>query len=390
MQKQKPDYRIIDSKRDLIAAISTLCQQDAYALDTEFHREKTYFPDVALVQIAWRDEIVLIDPLKIDLKPLAELLNSEALAVIHAAKQDLEILYIATSVVPKRIFDTQIAAGFLGYKSASLAMLHERELNVKLAKTASMTDWLKRPLGKDQLNYAAQDVARLLDLHELLTNKLLERKRLDWAEAEFETLRNAVQTVRDPADAWKKIKDGRDLKGESLSVLRAVAAWRESQAQRLNRPSRIILPDYAVASIAQLKPNTLEDLKQIRGIERSLPKNAPAILQAVKKGIADKATNPTPPEKKLINIGNATGIRFASVWTNQVASNEAIDPALLATRADISAHLRGEKDARLAKGWRHKLVGKQLSQLKNGRASLALKGDSIVYERRRTRRKKSN
>ena len=165
-------YRIIDTDDELAAAVDALLTQDRYALDTEFHRERTYWPKVALIQIAWDDDLVIIDPLAVDLAPLKDLMESDSLAVLHAASQDLEVLEIACGAVPRRLFDTQIAAGFLGMSTPSLAALHEREIGIQLPKSSRLTDWLERPLGKAQLDYAASDVAHLLEIHDRLLEQL--------------------------------------------------------------------------------------------------------------------------------------------------------------------------------------------------------------------------
>jgi len=156
-------HRFVDTEAELAWVVEQLLVQPRYALDTEFHRERTYWPKVALVQIAWPGELVLIDPLAVDLAPLRALMDSDALAVLHAASQDLEVLELATGAVPRRLFDTQIAAGFLGMSTPSLASLHERELGVQLPKGNRLTDWLERPLKPAQKEYAAADVERLLD-----------------------------------------------------------------------------------------------------------------------------------------------------------------------------------------------------------------------------------
>ena len=161
-------HRFVDTEAELAWVVEQLLDQPRYALDTEFHRERTYWPKVALVQIAWPGELVLIDPLAVDLAPLRALMDSDALAVLHAAAQDLEVLELATGALPRRLFDTQIAAGFLGMSTPSLASLHERELGVQLPKGNRLTDWLERPLKSEQKEYAAADVERLLEIHDAL------------------------------------------------------------------------------------------------------------------------------------------------------------------------------------------------------------------------------
>ena len=141
--------------------------QPRLAIDTEFHRERTYFPKVALIQVGWSSGVALVDPLNVDVSPLRSVLESEVLIVMHAAGQDLEVMDRICGMMPRRLFDTQLAAGFLGMSSPSLSSLHERELGLRLPKSDRLTDWLVRPLSTSQQNYAASDVAHLLEIHEL-------------------------------------------------------------------------------------------------------------------------------------------------------------------------------------------------------------------------------
>ena len=173
--------RIIDDQSQLDSVISDLHKVTTYAIDTEFHREKTYYPRLALIQIRWDNNIVLIDPLEVNLKGLSSIFRSDTLAIFHAGSQDLEVLLRAVGEVPKQIFDTQIAAGFIGMRTPSLAALHETMLGIKLAKGDRLTDWFRRPLSENQIQYAASDVRYLLEIHQKLIHELDDRNRLGWA-----------------------------------------------------------------------------------------------------------------------------------------------------------------------------------------------------------------
>ena len=179
------DFRLVTDQAEFEALLDVLIIEKRIAVDTEFHREKTYFPKVAMVQVAWSNGLVLIDPLQVDLLPMARLLESEVLVVMHAAGQDLEVFDRACGTVPVNLFDTQLAAGFIGLSSPSLASLHERELGLQLPKGDRLTDWLARPLTDSQLNYAASDVAYLLEIHDRLVRRLTDDGRLAWAEQEL-------------------------------------------------------------------------------------------------------------------------------------------------------------------------------------------------------------
>src|SRR5437764_1319724 len=197
--------RLVDNQRaldEVVAKLEGLPADAGYALDTEFHRERTYWPRLALVQLAWDDELVLIDPLAVDVTCLAAVLEGPALFVAHAADQDLEVLEQACGVVPSRMFDTQVAAGFLGLVSPSLASLAEKLLGLRLLKGDRLTDWSRRPLTADQQAYAAADVAHLLEIAAVLRAELEELGRLQWAEQECEALLRRPRGNQDPDTAW--------------------------------------------------------------------------------------------------------------------------------------------------------------------------------------------
>ena len=229
----------VDTPARLDVAIRALLHEPAYAIDTEFLRERTYYPRLALVQIAWPGNAVLIDPLALDLSPMRELLESDSLAVLHAADQDLEVLEFACGALPNKIFDTQIAAGFLGFSSPSLLTLAERILTVRLSKGDRLTDWTQRPLTAAQLSYAASDVLYLLELHEKLLAELESSGRTLWAEAEYELLRIRPRGIPHADRAWWKLKDGRVLRGKDrLYAQERRARSRRGTGCRSPRPAR--------------------------------------------------------------------------------------------------------------------------------------------------------
>lgn len=379
------DHQLIDSPDGLDDVVRQLSNQDVYALDTEFHRERTYFPKLALVQIAWRGGLVLIDPIALDLAPLAAVLDSDSVAVIHAADQDLEVLELACGRVPRVLFDTQIAAGFVGMSSPSLATLYERVLGVRVPKADRLSDWLARPLGETQLDYAASDVAHLLDVYDDLTRQLEGRGRLGWASDECENVRARSRGARDPHDAWRRIKEARQLKGRALAVAREVAAWRERRAARLDIPPRYVMPDMAVVTIAQRPPRTAGELGKVRGLDdRHLRgRQADELMAAVRKALDNPIArrDDQPPRDLDRELRPAVGL--VAAWVSQLARNLEIDTALLATRSDLEALLRGDTDARLASGWRCELVGEPVRRLVDGEAALAFngKGELVLEER---------
>ncbi|HEX7134937.1 MAG TPA: hypothetical protein VF228_20350, partial [Iamia sp.] len=240
----------VDTDEALAALIEELTGLDRYALDTEFHREKTYWPKVALLQVAWADpaaadggvKIALVDPLAVDLTPFAALFAGPGLAVMHAASQDIEVFEHSIGAVPSALFDTQIAAGFLGYGTPSLTALAEGELGIRLPKGDRLTDWLRRPLDDRQKTYAAADVAHLHELHDRLSAELESMGRTDWVAFENEAQRN-WRPLRHPEQSYQRIKEARQLRGKALGVVRSVAAWRERRAAELDIPVRHVMAD---------------------------------------------------------------------------------------------------------------------------------------------------
>jgi ribonuclease D len=368
-------HRWVDTQEELEAIIDVLCEQPRYAMDTEFHRERTYFPKLALLQLAWPGEIVLVDPLAVDMNALRRLFASPALAVLHAAQQDLDVLTHVCQAVPSCMFDTQLAAGFTGYSTPSLMSLLQTELGVTASKGDRLTDWLRRPLTEDQQTYAAGDVAYLLELHDVLVAKLEKLGRLQWALDACEELRVRPTGAADPEQAWMRLKDVRVLKARSRGVAQAVAAWRERRAAQIDLPVRQVLPDLAILGIAQKHPGNPNELAQARGVEERHSKGrlGTEILEAVKDGLR-RDVHIAAPDADDLDRSMRPAVTLVSAWVSEVARTQKIDTALLATRADLIALLRGDEDARLAHGWRAELLGDGIKRLVEGRAGLTFDG----------------
>lgn len=355
--------------------VDELCAEPRYAIDTEFHRERTYYPKLALVQIGWGGRIVLIDPLAIDVRSLRRLFASPSIAVFHAAQQDLDVLTHVCGAVPEFMFDTQIAAGFIGYSTPSLASLLQGELNVAASKGDRLTDWLRRPLTAEQQQYAANDVAHLLELHDRLIASLVGRGRLEWAAEACEELRTRPAGAIDPEQAWLRLKDVRVLKAKARGVAQAVAAWRERRAAQADVPPRQILPDLAVLGISQKHPTTVAELSHARGVDERHSRGAlgTEIVAAVKDGLGRDVSLPTSDGDDL-DRSLRPAVTLVSAWVGEVARTEKIDATLLATRNDLVSLLRGDPAARLANGWRHELLGDGIRRLVEGRAALTFDG----------------
>lgn len=376
---------LVETPERMAAVVDALRDEPRYALDTEFHRERTYYPQLALVQIAWPGSLVLLDPLAVDVTPLAEILQGPGLGVLHAAGQDLEVLEHAAGARPAHLFDTQIAAGFTGMSSPSLTSLVENMLGRKVSKGDRLTDWLARPLSEGQLSYAADDVAHLFDLHDVLVERLSKDGRLQWAVDECERFRAQAVGLRDPDEAWRRIKEARTLRGPAAAVVRELAAWRERRAAEIDQPVRFVLPDLAVVAIAQRRPTTVDDLKRVRGVDGRHLKGpvAAALLDAVQRGLERPLDTDDRPRTEDLDRDLRPAVALVSAWVAQLGRDLHLDTTLIATRADLEALLRGDPDARLAEGWRAEVAGEPIRRLVAGEASLAFeKGGGLVLEPR--------
>lgn len=355
--------------------VDELCGVERYAIDTEFHRERTYYPRLALVQIGWGGRIVLVDPLAVDVTSLRRLFAAPAVAVFHAAQQDLDVLTHVCGGVPEQLLDTQIMAAFVGYSTPSLSALLQGELGLSAPKGDRLTDWLRRPLTAEQQRYAANDVAHLLEVTDRLEAELGELGRLEWAKAACDEARRRPVGPVDPETAWLRIKDVRLLPARSRGVAQSLAAWRERRAAASDVPPRQVLSDLAVVGIAQRRPTVLADLAHARGVDERHSRGgiATEILAAVRDGLDREVSLPVPEGEELDRTLRPA-ITLVSAWVAEVARRERIDAAMVATRADLVAFLRRDPAARLAQGWRHELLGADVEAIVAGRAALGFDG----------------
>ncbi|CAN5608893.1 ribonuclease D [soil metagenome] len=368
-------FRWIDDDVALDAVIDRIIVEPRYAMDTEFHRERTYFPRLALVQLGWADEIVLVDPLAVDARRLARLFTSPSLAVLHAAQQDLDVLNHAVGAIPAQIYDTQLAAGFVGYSTPSLLALVQGELGQTPAKGDRLTDWLRRPLTDAQMNYAAADVQYLFELQDGIDAKLAAFGRSGWVAAACEELRTRPVGPIDPDLAWTKLKDARSLRSKARSVAQGIAAWREREARRTDSPVRHVLPDLAILGISQRQPTTVEELGQCRGVDdRHRRGRIAEALVGVVIASLERLSPTFESAGEELDRSLRPAVSLVSAWVSQVAKDARIDTGMLATRNDLVALLRGDADARLRTGWRAELLGDDVTRLVDGRAGLTFDG----------------
>ena len=375
---------LVDDPGALEAMVAEVAAEQYYAFDTEFHTERTYVPDLALIQVAWADKVALVDPLAVDPAPLARVFAGPGVAVAHAASQDLDVLMAACGTVPAVVFDTQIVAGFLGMSSPSLSRLVDQMLGVALPKADRLSDWLERPMSDRQLSYAVSDVAHLLELRSVLTDRLLALGRLEWALNECDQVLGDRTPARVPEEAWWKLGDIRSMSRRSRGVAQEVAAWRERTAAESNRPRRMVLSDLGLLAISQRPPRNADELRRTRGVDgRHLAQGrAPEILRAVRRGLDLEPESIRMPSEGRDSQAPPGAVAVCSGVVRQIADDLDFDQGLLATRADIAQLLCGEP-SRLDTGWRRTIVGDPLRRLIAGEVAAAFdrRGHLVLEER---------
>lgn len=364
--------------------VDELAAADAYGVDAEFQGESSYYPRLAVLQFATPDRVAVVDATKVDVSPLRAVLEGPGLLVAHAGEQDLQVLRRATGALPSRMLDTQIAAGFLGFTSPSLAKLVAELLGVRLEKGARMSDWFKRPLTAEQIRYAEADVLHLLELRSVLEARLeAAGGRLAWAYEESER-RRRVRTV-DVDTAWWRLKGFRQLRGAARGVAQEVAAWRERTAMATDKPARRVLADEIVLLLAEHPPRSANDMPKSRMFDarRLSAQVIDELVAAVARGRAlPKDELRLPPDNDL--PGHLQPLAsLLSAWITQQSRDLSIDPALVATRADVEAYLRDVPDSLLSRGWRAERIGATVDRIVAGDASVAYdgRGNLVLVDR---------
>lgn len=377
----QPEY--IDTAQALQAFCNRIAAADWIALDTEFLREKTYYPKLCLLQIATPDVVACIDPLALDdLDPLLDLIFDPGITkVMHAARQDMEIFFHLRGTAPAPVFDTQIAALLLGYPDQiGYANLVREMLGVNLDKLHTRADWTQRPLSKAQLGYAADDVVFLVQVYQQLREQLLQLGRLDWLAEDFEQLSSAALYHTHPEQAWLKVKGGNRLKGASLSVLQALAKWREQLASGRDRPRGWILRDDALVEIARHKPLSVDALGKLRGVnERLLAKSGNELVALVAQAV-DSKPQPFPKVADRVRLapGQEALVDAMQALVRLSGAHHALNPAVLTSRKALERLVLGNTDVDVLHGWRRKLVGEQLQDLLAGKLVLVVRDGQLV------------
>jgi len=365
----------IDTETALIAFCQQITDTPWMTVDTEFLREKTYSPQLCLIQVATEDHIACIDPLVLDdLTPILDLIYNPAITIVfHAARQDLELLYLLRNVPPSNIFDTQIAATVLGYgEQIGYGNLVKQCLDVDLDKAHSRTDWTKRPLDPAQIEYAADDVRYLRDVYKLLTQQLAEKNRTHWLDEDFSILTNIETYQVDPSTAWRKVKGFGRLKGIQLAILQRLAAWREQRAISSNRPRRWILKDDVLLDLAKLAPESIDKFSMIRGLEPNTIKRYGDILLAEIKQAKSLSKEQWPVLKKIKPLTQQQNAIVDALMAllRKFCDEQSISPVAVASRKEVERMVSGETNIPLLQGWRNEIVGHHLKAFIDGKLSI--------------------
>ena len=388
--------RIITETADLKGFVAELESGPFAAIDTEFMRDQTYWPKLCLIQAAGPESAAIIDPLSkgMDLSPLHHLLaTKKVMKVFHAARQDIEIFHHQAGVIPEPLFDTQIAAMVCGFgEAASYETLVRKITRSEIDKSARFTDWSRRPLSKRQLEYALADVTHLREVYHTLSKELQKTGRSHWVEEEEATLKDPVTYRLDPEDAWRRLKPRSNNK-RFLTVLIAVAAWREREAQSRDVPRNRILKDEALLEIAAHPPTTIEALAEIRAIPTGYAQSraGKAIVAAVKEGLEGKLPDRMPPpERPRIGEPSPAVLDLLKTLLRLKAHQFRVAPRLVADSEDLERLALGDDDEVAAlHGWRAEVFGRDAIALREGRLAIALEnGEAVVIETGAERRMK--
>lgn len=356
---------LVQQQRTLEQVCKDLARHSELAMDTEFVRTDTYFPKLGLIQLSTGELTVCVDPRSgLDLNPLWQVLfNPSRLMILHAAKQDLEVLMLAADSIPCSLIDTQIEAGLLGHPAQiGYAALAKNLLGVEISKSQTRTDWSKRPLSEAQLHYAVEDVRHLSAMHQRLRRQLLELGRHEWACEDSTALIDPSQYLQDPVQAWQRIRRIQYLPPAEQHRARRLAAWREREAMRLDRPRQWLLSDRALMTIAATGPSDRDQLARCAEIPASVVRKRGGILleqvalanREFGDGKLQIKQKQRPPHKEPALVGKLLGIVRAHSERLNIAAE------ILASRREISAIARGKREGQALSGWRLKVFGQEL------------------------------
>lgn len=379
--------RLITQQKELAEFCAQVEDGHYITVDTEFIRDKTYFPKLCLIQIAGEAEAAVIDPLAegIDLAPVFKLMQKLSLTkVFHAARQDIEIFHLLSKRIPSPIFDTQVAAAVCGYgESVSYETLVNKIVGQELDKSSRFTDWSARPLSEKQLAYALSDVTHLRAIYEELRTKIEAAGRTSWIVEEHAHLTDPAIYDTDPNDAWQRLRYG-NMRPKHLAALRELARWREVEARKADVPRGRIVKDETLVEIASVMPRKEADLARMRGIDKHLSKGkVDAILQAIQTALDMPASDYPQLQRHRKPSENITSaVAMLQLLLKVQADINGIAAPMIAGKDDIEALALGRSDIPIMHGWRYDVFGKKAQALMQGKLKLSLnaRNKQVVFE----------
>ncbi len=375
---------VITTTDELARFCAAQAEADFITVDTEFMRERTYWSRLCLAQIGGPMEAVAVDPLAegIDLAPLHALLeNPRVLKVFHAARQDVEIFVHATGRVPMPMVDTQVMAMVCGFgDSASYETLVAQLTGERLDKGSRFTDWARRPLTPRQVEYALGDVTHLRRVYVELAARIARLGRETWLQDDMAALTDPRTYTSDPEEIWKRLKFKAD-KPRALALIRALAIWREREAQRLNVPRGRVLKDEALMEIVHHAPKTVDELAHVRGLNGGFAEGraGATVLEvlAEAQALPSSACPPREP-RRVLPQGAAATLDLLKVLLHHVSDEKGVAARLIASSDDLEAFVADASDVRFLTGWRREMFGEQALALKSGALAVSVRDGRIV------------
>ncbi len=377
MTSNNKDIQFIDSNTELNDFCNAIKDSEWLAIDTEFVREKTYYPQLCLIQVSNGEHLACIDPITLkDIDPLLDILYNENITkVFHAASQDLEIFANLRDALPASLFDTQIAAALLGHgNQISYAALVQEYFSIELDKSHSRTDWSRRPLSEAQIQYAADDVLYLGKLYGLLRNDLKNMDRQHWLDDDFIQLANIERYQINVDNAWQQLKGLDKLAGQYLVFAQALARWREQVAQKINKPKRWIIKDDLLLAIADGPAKNNDDL-DAAGVTHKTREHYGEEWLALLDAASSIPEDQRPIRQRFERLTNEQrNLGKKLMKALQVIGGEHhIDPGLIATRKIVNQLVAGEHDIAVLKGWRNDIAGQKLLAILDNAPTLPAK-----------------
>jgi ribonuclease D len=390
-------YQSITTDRELASFCRDIARADRIAFDTEFVSEDTYRPHLCLVQVAAAGQLAVIDPLAVsDLRPFWELLvDPQRETIVHAGREELLFCMAAVGKPPARLFDLQIAAGLVGYEyPAGYGSLMSKLLGVRAQKGETRTDWRRRPLSSQQLDYALDDVRYLEAMRDKLHDRLEKLNRLDWLQTEIAAWQSDVLATRS-GERWWKTSGISGLSSRSLAVVREVWRWRESESERRDMPPRRVLRDDLIVELAKRRVSDPKQIRNVRGMERGdLQRALPQLAAAVERAMAlPDEECPRPMQRESSAQLTVLG-QFLSSALGSICRAAEIAPSIVGTASDVRElvayrlKLPGTKQSEppsLAQGWRAEVVGRLIDDLLAGRVAIRiadpLADEPLAFER---------